>query len=146
VTQSGCNIQLITKIMQDYVCRAKRFCSVRYFLFLHSKLMNIFQKGSHACNTHFVISPNLINIFTIDHCRAIASAARENRYLLHLRVQIIVLDAQLFLWPQLIRHVEYSLSQVQKLVFGLTAYLIDNKICLSYEGQLWREIINVSEN
>ena len=42
------------------------FCSVCCLLFLHSEFVNIFQKGSHACKTHGVISPHLINTLTID--------------------------------------------------------------------------------
>ena len=55
--------------------------------------------------------------------------------------QMLYFNHQLFLWPQLIPHIEYSL--LQKSGFGFTAYLRDNTLGISYEGQSWREIINV---
>jgi len=129
--------------MKDYVCRAKPFCSVCYLLFLHFECVNIFQKRSHACKTRDVISLYLINKFTIDYCRALVSAAIENQYLLRLTCTSDRAPCSTVSLAS--AHTSHRI-QLQRTVFGLTAYLIHIKICLSYEGQLWREIINVSEN
>lgn len=90
----------------------KRFGRVYCLLFLPSEFVDIFHKGCHACNTHCVISSHLFITFTIDHFRGFVTAAIDISYTWS--VYIIVLNAQLFLWPQLIPHIEYSLSQSQK--------------------------------
>jgi len=55
----------------------------------------------------------------------------------------MVFNTEMFLYSQLVSHREITLPQLQKFLFCVSRRNHINTVCLNYENQLWRKIMNV---